>query len=94
MKQGLSKVICAIGILALLLSMTTGCEKVEIVGERKNSTSYESLKKDFDVEKNAKLVVWYQNEAEEQFLLEAAEGFEEKYSMEIQCCYIKKTDYL
>ena len=94
MKRSVRKVFYR-GIIALVsIFLLSGCNKADSKKASRNHMSYERLKKDFPVEKNVKLTVWYQKEEEEQFLLEAAEAFEEKYSIEVESHCVKKTDYL
>ena len=94
MKRSVRKVFYR-GIIALVsIFLLSGCNKADNKKASRNHMSYERLKKDFPVEKNVKLTVWYQKEEEEQFLLEAAEAFEEKYSIEVESHCVKKTDYL
>lgn len=80
--------------LALSIVSLSGCKEQAKQSAKNGKMSYESLQKDFDVEKNAEINVWYSKNADEQFLLEASEAFEEKYSIKITYTQVKKSNYL
>ena len=66
MKRSVRKVFYR-GIIALVsIFLLSGCNKADNKKASRNHMSYERLKKDFPVEKNVKLTVWYQKEEEEQ----------------------------
>lgn len=83
--------LCAVAVLSISIG---GCRKDNRREEQNGKVSYERLKKNFPVEKNGKLMVWYVDDADGQFLQEASEAFEEKYSIGIVCVQKGETGYL